>query len=490
MSDIIITVQDFPNQISVIEGGIQGPPGTGGSGGSAAFVTGVSGVLQNQITNSGAYLLSQIQISNAGVNSINSLSGIIFITGLGGIIATNNGNNIQISGGNVANINLSGINNIGISQSGQVYFVSGINLINTSQTGQFYSTSNLQGYIKSGDVSNISGILQSEINLIQNQSMVTGISINGSSQHLTGYVTFAAGNNDVSLGQNSTSIIISVPGLQQTGSLLYNLLTGTSGQLSNNIGSTGSFLFGLINASSAGVSSLNSHSGALSLTGAGNVSVIVNGQNFTISGLQSSSIQTNVLYTSGNQTVSGFKDFNTGIAVSYISGDSNFIGLIDSNGTVSHNWNSRVLLDSVGTSSIDYGSRILKDSIQNYSILWDNRVLRNSAQEDVINWNNRFLSGNWTKDGNYILTSIDSGNLYSGEQRIRTIAPSGSGNCFISFNPIFQSVPLVWSSIQSSGNIAYNVNVSGLVTISGYMASFSDIIRETGVFINTLAKLM
>lgn len=61
-------------------------------------------------------------------------------------------------------------------------------------------------------------------------------------------------------------------------------LTNASGALSSQTQASGSFLFGLINASSAGVSSLNGQSGAINFTGAGNASVIVNGQNFTISG--------------------------------------------------------------------------------------------------------------------------------------------------------------------------------------------------------------
>lgn len=249
MSDINVTVTDFPINITVSEGIITT---SGGSGTDVSFVTGVSGVLQKQISDSGAYLLSQIQISNAGVNSLNELSGILSLTGLGGVTISNNGNIITISGNNSSVINLSGINNIAISQSGQVYYVSGVNLITSNQTGQFYPASNPQFYLKSGEALTItdSGNIQSQLNFIQNQPVVTGISILGSTQHLTGYVTFSAANSDVSLGQNATSIIISVPGLQTTGTNLQN-------QINSIKSGTGNFITGF----NSGLYTLNSQTG-------------------------------------------------------------------------------------------------------------------------------------------------------------------------------------------------------------------------------------
>lgn len=61
-------------------------------------------------------------------------------------------------------------------------------------------------------------------------------------------------------------------------------LNNTSGVLALRIQSTGQTLLGLISASSAGVSTLNGQSGTINITGAGDVSVLVNGQNFTVSG--------------------------------------------------------------------------------------------------------------------------------------------------------------------------------------------------------------
>ena len=91
-----------------------------------------------------------------------------------------------------------------------------------------------------------------------------------------------------------------------------------------------------------------------------------------------------------------------------------------------------------------------------------------------------------------VVRPSDTGQFYftGNEQRIRTIAPSGSGFTFINFNSNFNSVPLIWPSIETSGEVGYFVNISGLVTTSGYMALFSDIIRETGVFVHTLVKVI
>lgn len=118
----------------------------------------------------------------------------------------------------------------------------------------------------------------------------------------------------------------------------------------------------------------------------------------------------NIVYTSGNQLISGFKTFGTGISTLYISGDSNNQGLIDNNGVQSVDWINRNLDDLNGVQSVSWGIRVLRDAVQNYSVEYSNRFLRDVAQNYVLDWNNRILSGNWTKDGNYLLTSIDSGN--------------------------------------------------------------------------------
>lgn len=86
-------------------------------------------------------------------------------------------------------------------------------------------------------------------------------------------------------------------------------LSGHIVATANNLQSTGQTLFNLINASNAGVSSLNSKSGIINLTGAGNTTVFINGQTFTISGDNSSTNISNIVYVTGNQFISGNKIF-------------------------------------------------------------------------------------------------------------------------------------------------------------------------------------
>ena len=148
-----------------------------------------------------------------------------------------------------------------------------------------------------------------------------------------------------------------------TGILYHHFVSGLA--TSDNLTQTGITLIGLINAASAGVSSINSQSGVLNLNGANNISVLTSGQTITVSG-----------------------------------------------------------------------------------------------------------------SGIY---------LESNEQRIRTIVPTGSGNLFIQFPINFISTPIIFNNIETSGTVGYYTNVSDLTT-SGYMALFSDVIRESGVILYTLAK--
>lgn len=89
------------------------------------------------------------------------------------------------------------------------------------------------------------------------------------------------------------------------------------------------------------------------------------------------------------------------------------------------------------------------------------------------------------------LTTGSSGAFYASnsEQRIKTEIPSGSGQLFINYNSNFSSIPLIYCQIQTSGDVNYYINTSG-IQINGYTAVFSDIIRETGCWVHTLAKIL
>jgi hypothetical protein len=220
--------------------------------------------LESRLVNTGSYLESLITVSNAGVSTLNLRSGSLLITGLGGTEVISSGQTIWISGGSSINTG---------------------SFVTTGQTGHNHDTqyyplvSNPSGYIRSVETGQFAS--DADTLIIANwtgttPSLYYPLNLNPNSYATTSYVT------------------------------------GASGVLNDRLVSTGSYLFGLINASSAGVSSLNSTSGALSLVGDGNVTVTTNGQTITISGntgIYSTFIttgQTGVFATSTNLALTGF----------------------------------------------------------------------------------------------------------------------------------------------------------------------------------------
>ena len=118
-----------------------------------------------------------------------------------------------------------------------------------------------------------------------------------------------------------------------------------------------------------------------------------------------------------------------------------------------------------------------------------------SSYYSIQNISQFVTSGNLYDSGNLLNNRISSitegtGNFYiaANEQRIRTSIPTGSGFLFISFNSNFSSRPLVFNNIETTGQYSYNTSISGL-TNSGYFCQFSDLIRESGIILYTLAKI-
>lgn len=179
-----------------------------------------SGILNSKIDNSGAYLFGLINSSSAGISSINTKSGILSLTGAGTVSVIVNGQNFIFSG----------------------------------------DTGYLSNYALTNDLISTGEILNTKIT------------------SLSGYTSNSIGATNINL--------------QLTGNNLYNYILSVSGNTGYliqyakviSLESTGSYLYGLIQSNSAGVGSINGQSGTLNYTGAGNTSVIVNGQNFTISG--------------------------------------------------------------------------------------------------------------------------------------------------------------------------------------------------------------
>lgn len=298
MSNNVTSIIDFPININVIsnpppniiinKAGVQGSPGTNGIG-SGSFVN-VSGFITtgqssglfysnfnlNQYSNSGdvsgisGYLQSQI-------NSVNNITGNFSTNNNLYLTGSNLYNSIiGISGllyntGNILNnkiTSLSGYTNNALALITGIVYVTGDQTINGSKTfispitvGQIYNGLGTEVNLNFTYLSNFAGLSLdwSAKTLVDNSSnasldwdnrglsgswfqnnnpildssfpRVTGISIANSNIHLTGYVTFSAGDNDTQLGQSLNGIVILVPGVQQSGIVLHNQINSLSGLL-------------------------------------------------------------------------------------------------------------------------------------------------------------------------------------------------------------------------------------------------------------------
>lgn len=264
-------------------------------------------------------------------------------------------------------------------------------------------------------------------------------------------------------------------------------LNAVSGVLSAQITSTGSILYNLINSSSAGVSSLNGQSGILNLTGAGNTSVIINGQTITISGDNSATLPNTIVFITGNQIISGNKTF--------------VASLLDTNGISSLTTNSRQLFDSSSNGILDWENKTLNNVGGIRALNWSGYFLKDSTNFGVLDWNNHVLSGIWKINGTGIATSSELAttgtNLYnlinnfSGNQQCFTtgIVSTGLNNYSINYPlGVFSKIPKVLVTVEISGNNMYNLNITGR-TPTGFFALFSDIVSEPGVVLNCLATI-
>jgi hypothetical protein len=270
--------------------------------------------VSTRLVQSGTYLESLITVSNAGVSSLNLRSGIISLTGVGNVTITNSGQVITVSGAGVGdyypNSNPSGYIT-GIDTSSFALKSDTGQFAPAALTGNFVTTSQTGAYTNTFPTHTQTG------NLIvgKNQTGIYSGSFYPLNSNPSGYITgstggfLSASQTGILVGKNETGTFITIgqsgqfyaasnPSGYITNSALTNYIqtsqtgsfattgfvTGVSGALSTRIESTGNYLYGLIQASSAGVSSLNSQSGSITLVGGGNVSVATNGQTITFSG--------------------------------------------------------------------------------------------------------------------------------------------------------------------------------------------------------------
>jgi len=246
--------------------------------------------------------------------------------------------------------------------------------IQTGASGYFYPWSNPNNFLRSGDItqSNTSGLatsgnLETTGTALQNQFNNYYLKSNPNNFSSSGNVenTGTALQNQINNIKENTGVFIqngNLNGLISTGSSdLRYLNTGSSGyfypwsnpnqfiksgdvnnisgSLQQNLERSGGYLFGLINASSAGVSSINSASGAITINGAGNVSIITAGQTITVSGNTGEYINFYKTSNPNNFSTSGNVE-NTGTSLqnqitSIKGGTGVFIQLSNLNGLIS-----------------------------------------------------------------------------------------------------------------------------------------------------------
>lgn len=266
--------------------------------------------------------------------------------------------------------------------------------------------------------------------------------------------------------------------------VVYASQTGTilnySGVLSDRLYQTGANLLALIGASAAGVTSLavTGHavqSGAISLSGLGNVVIHTGINNFIyVSGTSSDGINISGNLTSTGQTLQGYITSLSGVGNTTIanlaSTGSNLYNLIN---------NFSGVFNSSGT---QYQSLIT--TVTN-NLTTSGQNLYNWI--GVVSGNDNTTRTNLATSGANLLTYLRtfSGNMQSFSTGITT----GFDNYRVDF-PLgpFAQIPRVFPSVEVSGNVIYAVNITGR-SLASFYALFSDVVAENGVVLHVYATI-
>lgn len=333
-----------------------GPPGTGSitnlTGQYPIFYdagSGIVGIVSGyyvtfpDLTSASGALVAQISAAAAGVNAINGISGFVTLAAQNPLFISVAGQTITISGSGL--VTSGDLTRYYLSSNPQAYATSGdlsatgsylYNLITggtgapanlsgyittgqadlryyplttnpsgyvtTGQTGQFYPSSNPQGYAPSGFTTGASGALQAQIGLLPTTAQ-----------------------------------------LAQTGSDLYHLITGESGQgvidyaTKVQLTQSGVDLTLYINGVGINLSGNLAQSGIQLMLRDSSISGVLQGYINSLAG-GTGNITTNVVYTSGTQFISGVKYFigNTYIDNLFVTGTQTVINTQDL--YVADNW--------------------------------------------------------------------------------------------------------------------------------------------------------
>ena len=226
--------------------------------------------------------------------------------------------------------------------------------------------------------------------------------------------------------------------------VLYQSETGQFASI-NSLNNTGAYLTSLINAASAGVSSLNGSSGILNIVGTGNVSITTVGQTITISG-------------------------NTGAYANFVTlGQTGVFASV-----------SNLLATGAG----------LQTSVNALNIWTGSSTgLYYPLSSNPSNYVTTAQTGAFASN----VALIASGALftsYTGKIQIFTsgISPTGLDTYTIYYPQVFASVPKVLCTVEVTGNYAYGVSIANRTT-SGFNALFSDYIGESGVLLDVYSSI-
>ncbi len=430
------------------------------------YVNNASGALSTRLQTTGSTLLGLIQAASAGVSAINGASGILTFTGAG---------------------------NVTISSVGQAFTISGAASVGGG--GNVTSVGTLTGIVGATGVNNIT--------------------------------TSLSGNTIIISGINTGSFVTT----SQTGNFITTSQTGafiTSGQTGQFYASTNPNNY-ISYASVGGVQTINITgsliSGAISLTGLGNVVLTKSGQNIYISG------DTSLLATAANlastganllsqvNTINSWTGITTGLYYPYASNPSGYLtssvsrvssltatgaansGIFTGDIKISGAGNIVVYtgaLNSIIISGSGSASSTTASNIGAGSGIFSGTASNDLKFKTLIAGSGIQLSGDASNSSlSIILTGSAGGgtinnntfiNSGSGVFIFRSGINSGNEQQFIAFPSVLDSNPYVIASLHN--NIDDNIlscQVSGATT-SGFWALFSSTPTNTGYYLDVFAS--
>lgn len=345
-------------------------------------------------------------------------------------------------------------------------------------TGAFYPLSaNPANYTTAAALSSASGILQGQISSIASWTGNTTGLFYPRFANPSGYIT------GVDLSSYAT----------------IGLVTGASGVLSAKIDASGAYIISLINAASAGVSSLNGQSGVLNLVGLGNITITTGAGTVRVSGdtgAYASFVTTGqtgnfVTSTSGDVTVQGGATIRNGQLLIGASGNNAFEqgNLYGSTGIViiSGSGMLGVAIDpNQMVTSLTQGANILITNNGNGSFTISSTASGSGINTGVLTgyFYPRFENPNQYVSGNSGVLYVDD---VSGILNGQLLIGSTGDNAFIQGHLIGVSGIVVQSG-SGSLTIAYTGAVGGVTfaDLTGASGTLVSRIDSTGAYIISL----